>query len=97
MCADPGARAPIGASRNCIGFSLYIDTLYPFLFCFFFIYKYTNAGAAVTAKMSCNVGHEEVWCSSRNVGSGREAMPHINVLLIVYAFMTGLHFDQLKV
>ena len=45
----------------------------------------------------CNSGHEEEWSSSQNIGTGREATPYINVLIIVYAFLTGLHFDQLKV
>ena len=55
------------------------------------------AGAAVQVKMTCNSGHNESWASSYNVGSGRWSMPYVNILLIVYTFMAGLHFDQLKV
>ena len=54
-------------------------------------------GAAVSAKIRCNEGHDEVWSSSHCIGSSRESVPYINVLLIVYLFLTGLHFDQLKV
>ena len=61
------------------------------------VFQMIFSGAAVTAKTTCNSGHEEVWNSSHNVGRGRESTPYINVLLITYAFMTGLHFDQLKV
>ena len=57
----------------------------------------TFAGAAVTANMTCNSGHEEKWTSSSNVGEGSRSMPYVNVLLIVYTFMAGLHFDRLKV
>ena len=54
-------------------------------------------GAAVSAKTRCNEGHEEEWESSHSIGNGRESVPYINVLLMVYLFLTGLHFDQLKV
>ena len=54
-------------------------------------------GAAVSAKMLCNSGYSETWESSSNVGIGRGSIPWINVQLIVYTFMTGLQFDQLKV
>ena len=63
----------------------------------FLIVIFLCAGAAVTTKSVCNSGHEEEWSSSQNIGTGREATPYINVLIIVYAFLTGLHFDQLKV
>ena len=43
------------------------------------------------------MGHEGTWSSSRNIGGGRESTPYINILLIAYSFMCGLHFDQLKV
>ena len=54
-------------------------------------------GAAVNVKLRCNSGHDETWASSPSVGSGRWTMPYVNVLLILYTFLTGLHFDQLKV
>ena len=54
-------------------------------------------GAAVTVSLTCNSGHKESWASSTNVGSGKWTMPSVNLLLIVYTFLTGLHFDQLKV
>ena len=54
-------------------------------------------GAAVTYQYECNSGHKNIWSNSRNVGQGKTARPYINILLIVYAFLTGLHFDQIKV
>ena len=54
-------------------------------------------GAAVNVKMTCNSGHKESWASSRNVGQGKWTMPYINLLIILYSFMTGLGFDKLKV
>ena len=53
-------------------------------------------GAAISAKMKCNAGHEEVWYSSKSVGDGRGSMPYINILLAVHIFMTGLQFDKVK-
>ena len=47
--------------------------------------------------MTCNSGHRECWASSKTVGTGKEAVPIINLLIIVYTFLSGLHFDQLKV
>ena len=55
------------------------------------------AGAAVSVKMTCNSGHLENWSSSQMIGRGRSAMPKVNLLIIVYALLTGLHFEQLKV
>ena len=55
------------------------------------------AGAAVTVNMRCNSHHQETWCSSGRVGKGKWSLPRINLLLIVYSFMTGLQFDPLKV
>ena len=54
-------------------------------------------GAALSAKVTCNAGHEKPWCSSDSVGSGKKAVPLINIMLIVFAFMSGLPFDRLKV
>ena len=56
-----------------------------------------DAGAAVTVKMRCNSHHTETWCSSGRVGTGKWTLPRINLLLVVYSFMTGLQFDPLKV
>ena len=47
--------------------------------------------------MTCNSGHKESWASSRNVGQGKWTMPYMNLLIILYSFMTGLGFDKLKV
>ena len=54
-------------------------------------------GAAVSVKMTCNSGHDESWHSSRTVGQGRWTMPLINLVMVVYCFMTGLQFDRVKV
>ena len=54
-------------------------------------------GAAVSVKMTCNSEHDETWHSSRTVGQGRWTMPLINLVMIVYCFMTGLQFDRVKV
>ena len=53
-------------------------------------------GAAVSVKMTCNSGHDESWHSSRTVGQGRWTMPLINLVMIVYCFMTGLQFDRVS-
>ena len=63
----------------------------------FFVYFMLYSGAAVTVKMRCNKGHDETWASSKNVGVGRLSVPYVNILLIVYTFLTGLQFDRLKV
>ena len=60
------------------------------------LYDIIILGAAVTVKMTCNSGHKESWASSRNVGQGKWTMPYINLLIILYSFMTGLGFDKLK-
>ena len=54
------------------------------------------SGAAIKVTMVCNAGHEENWSSSADVGSGRESIPHVNIMLIFFLFVTGLHFDQIK-
>ena len=54
-------------------------------------------GAAVNIKMTCNKGHQETWSNSKTVGKGKKSMPIINLLLIVYTFLSGLHFNQLQV
>ena len=59
--------------------------------------KVNNSGGAVTVKMTCNSGHKEEWSSSKKIGTGKWSMPYVNLLIIVYAFLSGLHFDQLKV
>jgi len=56
----------------------------------------SRKGAAVTVNMTCNSGHKETWASSSIVGRGKWSMPSINLLIIVYTFVTGLRFDQLK-
>ena len=56
-----------------------------------------SLGAAIHVKMTCNHGHNESWSNSKVVGKGNRSMPVINLLIIVYAFLSGLQFDQLKV
>jgi len=56
----------------------------------------TKRGAAVSVKMTCNEGHREAWSSCNNVGEGKWSMPIVNLYIILYNFMTGMNFDQLK-
>ena len=81
-------------------FFLRITYLHCSIFQSFFKYsinKVNNSGGAVTVKMTCNSGHKEEWSSSKKIGTGKWSMPYVNLLIIVYAFLSGIHFDQLKV
>ena len=46
--------------------------------------------------MVCNAGHDESWSSSKEVGTGRESVPFVNIMLSFFLLVTGLHFDQMK-
>lgn len=54
-------------------------------------------GACVDVKMTCNSGHIEFWQSCKKVGTGRQSMPYVNLIMIVFTFLCGLHFDKVKV
>ena len=60
-------------------------------------YILCTSGAAVKVSMTCNDGHQEEWCSSATIGTGKRTLYLINISIIVYSFLSGLHFDQLKV
>ena len=51
----------------------------------------------MTVKYVCNSGHEGVWTNSETVGCGTSKMPMVNLLMIVYAFLTGMPWEKLKV
>ena len=54
-------------------------------------------GAAVTAKVTCNSGHETSWCSSDSIQTPRKAVKTVNLLLVLYTLLSGLHYQQLQV
>ena len=56
-----------------------------------------HSGASVSMTLLCNEGHTENWCSSRTIKTGRLTVPLINLSLLFYSFLSGLHWDQLKV
>ena len=58
--------------------------------------KYSIKGAALKVEMTCNDGHTEFWASSSDVGQGRECIPYINLKLIYFLFVTGLHYEKIK-
>ena len=58
---------------------------------------YSFLGASVKAQLTCNSNHCTTWDASKIVGTGKWAMPRINLLLISYVLMTGLKFDTIKV
>ena len=62
-------------------------------FCFL---SNTFLGAAVKVKMTCNKGHQESWSNSKTVGKGNKSMAIVNLLIIVYTFLSGINFNQLQ-
>ena len=46
--------------------------------------------------MLCNDGHCERWCNSASIGIGRYKIYLINLSIIVYSFLSGLHWQQLQ-
>ena len=57
---------------------------------FFFI-----LGSVFTFKIICNEGHHEEFCNSTSIGLGRYKLYLINLSIICYSFLCGLHWDQL--
>ena len=56
------------------------------------------AGAALRVRARCNNGHTFTWCSVNGVTeSTSRGMKDINLKLVVYSFLCGLHFKQLQV
>ena len=55
------------------------------------------AGAAIRVAMTCNDGHETEWSSSNTIRTTGRRLYSINVSLIVYTLLSGIHFDQIKV
>ena len=69
-----------------------------YFFCYLLIFcTFLITGAAINVKMVCNDGHCENWCSSETVGSGRKMLYLINISMIVYSFLSGIHFEKIKV
>ena len=55
------------------------------------------SGSAVSFKMRCNSNHSESLSNSDNIGTGRKSTPKLNLMLMVFIFLSGLQFDRLKV
>ena len=53
-------------------------------------------GSAYTFEMQCNDGHSERWCNSASIGIGNYKLYLINLSIILYSFLCGLHWDQLQ-
>ena len=58
---------------------------------------YCLQGAAVVVRSTCNSGHEELWSSSSVIGNGRWKNHSLNLTLMIYAFFSGIHYNQLNV
>ena len=56
-----------------------------------------NTGAAVSAKMTCNAGHNNSWCSSESIHTQKQDMKKVNLLLVIYSFLSGVKFKQFEV
>ena len=54
-------------------------------------------GAALKISLICDDGHCEEWSSSESIKAGRWTVPLINLGIICYSFVCGLHWDQLQV
>ena len=50
----------------------------------------------VKVNMVCNAGHSETWSNCSRVGEGKNSVPLINITMIYYIFVTGLHYDRMK-
>ena len=55
------------------------------------------SGGAVDIETKCNSGHCQTFSTSETVGSGKWKVPYINLLIIVYIFLSGLNFEKVKV
>ena len=51
-------------------------------------------GAMIRIHTTCNNHHVQVWDSSPSLGTGRQAIAVINILIAVYSLLTGLHIKQ---
>ena len=59
---------------------------------------YFRPGASVTAKITCNKGHSFSWCSSEPLKREKGlAVKEINLMLVVYTFLAGIHFRKIQV
>ena len=54
-------------------------------------------GAALIVNLRCEKGHKNTWHSSEGVTSKGARVSYINILMVVYIFLTGLHFGTIKV
>ena len=55
------------------------------------------SGASLTAKVRCNSGHSFTWCSSDSIKTVKREIKEINLSLVVYTFLSGIHFQKIKV
>ena len=54
------------------------------------------SGSVFRFNIVCNNNHTEEWCNSSSFGIGRFKMYCINLSIICYSFLCGLHWDQVK-
>ena len=51
-------------------------------------------GGCLNVTATCDSHHQTKWSSSPSLGIGKYAVPIINILIGTYAFLTGLHVEQ---
>lgn len=56
--------------------------------------KCKTVGASISIECLCNNNHFRVWNSSPVVGTGKEAIAVINILLATFCLTVGLHVNQ---
>ena len=54
-------------------------------------------GAAIYVKATCNKNHVFEWCSSASIKTPKKEVKEVNLMLVVFSFLSGLHFYQLEV
>ena len=53
-------------------------------------------GAAIHVTQTCSEGHKGTWHSSDTISDKGRRTSVINIMLVVYIFLTGLHYGTFK-
>ena len=56
--------------------------------------KISYSGAMITVTSTCNGNHERTWRSSPRVGSGKQQVASVNILLGTNAYLCGLGVNR---
>ena len=54
-------------------------------------------GAALHVRQTCADGHQNTWQSSEGISDKGRRVNVINIMLVAYIFLTGLHYGTFKV